>query len=147
MPEAPDMVVSGRIEVQTEGDGTIFDLTGAIEGFLAAKRGYAGILTAFVPGSTAGITTIEYESGALEDLRRAISEIAPRGPEYAHDRRWGDGNGFSHVRAALLGPSLSIPVEGGRPALGTWQQVVLCDFDNRPRSRTIVLQFVGRGSD
>ena len=101
----------------------------------------------FVPGSTAGVTTIEYEPGALEDLRSAIERLAPRGPVYAHDRRWGDGNGFSHVRAALLGPSVSIPVEGGRPGLGTWQQVVLCDFDNRPRRRSVLLQFTGSAGD
>ena len=139
------MVVSGRIELSTDGDGTVLDLTGEIEHFLSSHRARDGILAAFVPGSTAGITTIEYEPGALEDLKRAIAAIAPRGAEYSHDRRWGDGNGFSHVRAALLGPSLSVPVQSGRPTLGTWQQVVLCDFDNRPRRRTVVLQFVGTG--
>ena len=139
------MVVSGRVELSTGGDGTVSDLTGELVEFLASRKALDGILTVFVPGSTAGITTIEYEPGALEDLKRAIETIAPRGAEYAHDRRWGDGNGFSHVRAALLGPSLSVPVQSGRPTLGTWQQIVLCDFDNRPRRRSVMLQFVGTG--
>jgi secondary thiamine-phosphate synthase enzyme len=142
-PTAGTRVVSRRLEFETSGDGTVVDLSDAIAEFLASSDANDGVLTVFVPGSTAGVTTIEYESGALEDLQRAIGRIAPRGPEYAHDRRWGDGNGFSHVRAALLGPSVSIPVEGGRPGLGTWQQVVLCDFDNRPRRRSAILNFVG----
>lgn len=139
------LVVSARIELSTGGDGTVLDLTDEIGDFLGSRQALDGILSVFVPGSTAGITTIEYEPGALEDLSRAVAAIAPRGQVYAHDRRWGDGNGFSHVRAALLGPSVSIPVQSGRPTLGTWQQVVLCDFDNRPRRRTVILQFVGTG--
>jgi len=138
---------TGRKEISTDGDGSILDLSDAIEEFLASYESWNGILVVFVPGSTAGITTIEYESGALEDLRRAIETVAPRGSDYAHDRRWGDGNGFSHVRAALMGPSLAIPVERGRPVLGTWQQVVLCDFDNRPRRRTVIMQFTGSTAD
>ena len=145
MDTAP-MVAGGRTELSTDGDGSVLDLSGPIEEFLVEHEAREGILVVFIPGSTAAITTIEYESGALEDLRRAIDRIAPRGADYAHDRRWGDGNGFSHVRAALMGPSISIPVEGGHPILGTWQQVVLCDFDNRPRRRTIVMQFVGLGT-
>ena len=138
---------TGRKEISTDGDGSILDLSDAIEEFLASYESWNGILVVFVPGSTAGVTTIEYESGALEDLRRAIETVAPRGLDYAHDRRWGDGNGFSHVRAALMGPSLAIPVERGRPVLGTWQQVVLCDFDNRPRRRTVIMQFTGSTAD
>ena len=137
------LAVTGRTELSTDGDGSILDLSGPIEEFLAAQAAWAGILVVFIPGSTAGITTIEYESGALEDLRRTMETVAPRGSDYAHDRRWGDGNGFSHVRAALMGPSLSIPIERGRPTLGKWQQVVLCDFDNRPRRRTVIMQFTG----
>ena len=138
---------TGRTEISTDGDGSILDLSGSIEEFLAVHEAWNGILVVFVPGSTAAITTIEFESGALEDLRRTIETIAPRGSDYAHDRRWGDGNGFSHVRAALMGPSLAIPIEGGRPTLGTWQQVVLCDFDNRPRRRTVIMQFAGITDD
>ena len=140
------LVAGGRTELSTDGDGSVLDLSGPIGDFLAEHEAWEGILVVFIPGSTAGITTIEYESGAVEDLRRTIDRIAPRGSDYAHDRRWGDGNGFSHVRAALVGPSVSIPVERGVPILGTWQQVVLCDFDNRPRRRTVVMQFVGRGA-
>lgn len=146
-PTAGVVVTSEQREFDTGGDGTAIDLSVDIHEFLATSNAGDGVLTVFVPGSTAGVTTIEYEPGAVEDLRRAIERIAPRGPEYAHDRRWGDGNGFSHVRAALLGPSVSIPVEGGRPSQGTWQQVVLCDFDNRPRRRAVVLQFVGTPGD
>jgi secondary thiamine-phosphate synthase enzyme len=102
-----------------------------------------GSVLVFVPGSTAALTTIEYESGVVEDLREAIGRLAPEGVRYRHDDRWGDGNGYSHVRAALLGPSLTIPVIEGRPVLGTWQQVILCDFDNRPRKRQVVVQVTG----
>jgi len=97
----------------------------------------------FTPGSTAGITTIEYESGAIADLKRALEIMAPRHGEYEHNLRWGDGNGYSHVRSALIGPSLAVPVRDGRLELGTWQQIVLCDFDNRPRRRRVTLQLVG----
>jgi secondary thiamine-phosphate synthase enzyme len=96
-----------------------------------------------VPGATAGITTIENEEGALRDLREAIERMAPRDIHYEHDTRWGDGNGFSHVRAALLGPSLSVPVADGKLRLGTWQQIVLIDFDNRPRNREVIFEIVG----
>ena len=102
-----------------------------------------GSVLVFVPGSTAALTTIEYESGVVEDLREAIERLAPEGVRYRHDARWGDGNGYSHVRAALLGPSLAIPVIEGRPVLGTWQQVILCDFDNEPRNRRVVVQVTG----
>ena len=102
-----------------------------------------GSVLVFVPGSTAALTTIEYESGVVEDLREAIERLVPEGAHYRHDARWGDGNGYSHVRAALLGPSLTIPVIEGRPVLGTWQQVILCDFDNRPRKRQVVVQVSG----
>ena len=101
------LAVTGRTELSTDGDGSILDLSGPIDEFLAEHAAWDGILVVFIPGSTAGITTIEYESGALEDLRRTMEMVAPRGSDYAHDRRWGDGNGFSHIRAALMGPSLS----------------------------------------
>jgi len=102
-----------------------------------------GIVTVLVPGSTAGITTIEFESGALRDLRRAIERLAPENIPYDHDARWGDGNGFAHVRSALLGPSLSVPLSRGELQLGTWQQIVLADFDNRPREREVLVHIVG----
>jgi len=100
-------------------------------------------VTVFVAGSTGGVTTIEYEPGLEEDFSRLLEKIAPSNLPYNHDKRWGDGNGFSHVRASLLGPSLTVPFADGRLSLGTWQQIVFVDFDNRPRVRTIVLQFLG----
>ncbi|MGB6122819.1 MAG: secondary thiamine-phosphate synthase enzyme YjbQ [Bacteroidota bacterium] len=102
-----------------------------------------GIATLFVPGSTAGITTIEFESGAVADLRKAVERLAPENVHYDHDARWGDGNGFAHVRAALLGPSLTVPVVEGQLTLGTWQQIVLVDFDNRPRRREVMIHLLG----
>ena len=119
------------------------DLTPMAESFLAGSPVKNGIFCAFVPGSTAGITTIEYEEGVLRDLRGAIERLAPQNLRYEHDERWGDGNGFSHVRAALLGPSISVPVAGGKLRLGTWQQIILIDFDNRPRNRDVVFEVVG----
>jgi secondary thiamine-phosphate synthase enzyme len=104
------------------------------------NRGQAMV---FVPGSTGAVTTIEYESGVVQDLVRAVERLAPRDMEYAHDARWGDGNGYAHVRAALLGPSLTVPVEDGGVVLGTWQQVVVLDFDNRPRERRVMVQVTG----
>jgi secondary thiamine-phosphate synthase enzyme len=103
----------------------------------------AGQVVVFVPGSTGAVTTIEYEEGVVGDLKQAIERFAPRTIEYAHDAAWGDGNGYSHVRAAMLGPSLSIPVIDGAMTLGTWQQVVLIDFDNRPRQRRVIQQIIG----
>ncbi|MBA4393593.1 MAG: secondary thiamine-phosphate synthase enzyme, partial [Desulfobacca sp.] len=102
-----------------------------------------GIVTVFVPGSTAGITTIEFESGAIEDLKEAFERLIPQGIHYDHNQRWGDGNGFSHVRAAFCKPSLTVPFANQKLLLGTWQQIVLLDFDNRPRNRRIVLQCMG----
>jgi secondary thiamine-phosphate synthase enzyme len=135
-----------RLSIPTTDGTDIVDLTAEVEAFVAASGVSEGLLVVFVPGSTAGVTTIEFESGAVEDLRRAIERLAPRGADYAHDRRWRDGNGYAHVRAALLGPSLAVPVSGGRPLLGTWQQIVLCDFDNRPRRREILLRIVPGGA-
>ncbi len=137
------MVLSETISLSTKGFGDIQDITSPI-GVIVGKTGIKnGIVTIFCPGSTASVTTIEYESGVLEDLKKAIERIAPSGIPYAHDQRWGDGNGFSHVRAALLGPSLTVPVIQGELALGTWQQVVFIDFDNRSRRRKIVAQVMG----
>lgn len=137
------MVISDRIVVRTRGDGDVVDITGET-GRAVTKSGLAnGVLTLFVMGSTAGLTTVEFEPGLVSDLRSLFDRVAPRGVTYAHDERWGDGNGYSHVRAALLGPSLSVPFGEGRPLLGTWQQVVLIDFDNRPRRREVVVQLIG----
>ncbi len=129
--------------LSTRGFNDVHDLTGRVEEFLRTSGVRDGLLTVFVPGSTAGVTTIEYEPGAVSDLRRAIDRLAPESLHYDHDARWGDGNGFAHVRAALLGPSLSIPVIAGSLQRGTWQQIVLVDFDNRPREREVIVQILG----
>lgn len=110
---------------------------------LAKSKMSSGIVTVFITGSTAGITTIEYEPGLLSDLKEMWHRLVPENIPYAHDRAWGDGNGYSHIRASLLGASLIIPFSDKRLALGTWQQIVLLDFDNRPRSRKIVVQVMG----
>lgn len=136
-------VQSVSIQLQTEGRTDIQDITSRVQKEVSKSGINDGTATVFVPGSTAGITTIEYESGVIGDLKRAIEKLAPEGISYDHDARWGDGNGFSHVRAALLGASFSVPFSNGRLMLGTWQQIVVIDFDNRPRSRDILIQIVG----
>ena len=131
------------IERQTQADTDIHDISDDVERIVAGAGIREGLVLVMTPGSTAGVTAIEFESGAVADLRAAIDRMAPTGEHYAHDARWGDGNGYSHVRSALLGPSLCLPVADGRTVHGTWQQVVLCDFDNRPRTRTVVIQVIG----
>jgi secondary thiamine-phosphate synthase enzyme len=129
--------------MKTNGNGDTIDITPGVERAIAAANVGSGVVTLFVVGSTAALTTIEYEDGAVNDLSRALERIAPRGLEYAHHLRWGDDNGHSHVRAALLGPSLSVPFVGGRLTLGTWQQIILIDFDTHPRQREVVAQIIG----
>jgi len=128
----------------TTGKSDLIDITREVSQRVRESGISEGSVLVFVPGSTAALTTIEYESGVIEDLREAVGRLAPEGVRYRHDARWGDGNGYAHVRAALLGPSLTVPVIEGRPVLGTWQQVILCDFDNRPRKRQVVVQVTGR---
>ncbi len=129
-----------RIHQETKGEGDIVDLTPHVREAVRASGVREGLVNVFVTGSTAAVTTIEYESGVLRDLARALSVIAPDDIPYAHDGAWGDGNGRSHVKAAVVGPSLSVPVSGGEPALGTWQQVVLLELDVRQgRDRTLVI--------
>ena len=137
------MIVSKKIAVKTRGNDDTLDITSGVERALAEANLASGIVTLFVVGSTAALTTIEYEDGAVHDLGRAIERLAPRGMDYEHHLRWGDGNGHSHVRAALVGPSLSVPFVGGRLTLGTWQQIILIDFDTRPRQREVVAQIIG----
>ncbi len=137
------MVITKKISLQTKGDGDIIDITPQVEQQVAEATINNGIITVFATGSTAGITTIELESGLLSDFRGMWERIIPKDIPYNHDRRWGDGNGYSHVRASLLGASLVIPFSEKRLSLGTWQQVILVDFDNRPRSRQIILQIMG----
>ncbi len=131
------------LEVNTTQGTDILDLTHLAREQVRASGIADGVLTLFIAGSTAALTTIEYESGVVNDLRVAIERLFPKDMPYEHDRRWGDGNGYSHVRAAFLKPSLSIPIERGSVVLGTWQQIVLLDFDNRPRTRKILGQVMG----
>ncbi len=137
------MVVTETISLQTKGNCDIVDITPQVEQQVAEAGINNGIVALFATGSTAGITTIEFESGLLSDFQSMWERNAPQNIPYNHDRRWGDGNGHSHVRASLLGGSLVIPFNEKRLSLGTWQQVVLVDFDNRPRSRQVVLQIMG----
>ena len=137
------MVISETLELQTHGQGDVRDLTPDVVRVVSSARLRDGIVTVFVSGSTAAVTTIECEPGAVSDLDRAFERIAPRGGDYAHHLRWGDANGSSHVRAAMLGPSVTIPVVAGRLALGTWQQVVLVEFDVEARDRKVVVQILG----
>ncbi len=127
----------------TDGDGTIIDITGYLMSTLQNSGIMTGQLNVIVPGSTGAITTVEFEPGLLRDLPKFFEKIIPSGIEYGHDATWGDGNGFSHIRSALLGPALTIPVSDGRLVLGTWQQVVFMEFDNRPRSRNIHVNIIG----
>ena len=129
--------------LDTKGFCDIHDITPKVRDFVYESGLWSGQVLIHVPGSTAGITTIEFEPGVLKDLCAALERIAPQDIPYAHDAAWGDGNGFAHVRAALLKPSLVIPVAGRELLLGTWQQIVLLDFDNRPRRRRIILQVMG----
>jgi secondary thiamine-phosphate synthase enzyme len=137
------MVVTTKISLQTKGQCDIVDITPQVEQQLAEAKANSGIVTLFIAGSTAGISTIEYESGVLADFQRMWERIVPQNIPYDHDRGLGEGNGFSHVRASLLGASLVIPFNGKRLTLGTWQQIIVVDFDNRPRSRQVILQIMG----
>ena len=136
-------IISTSISMNTKGNADILDITDQLTRAVSKSRLTTGIATIFCPSSTSALTTIEYESGAISDLRRLFDEIIPVNREYAHNERWHDGNGHSHVRAALLGPSLVIPFVDGKLTLGTWQQVIYVDFDNRPRQRELVVQLIG----
>ena len=137
------MVTTVRHRVRTAGQGDVQDVTGKVAAAVSASGMTAGVATVAVVGSTAGITTIEFEPGAVADFGRLLERLAPRGGAYAHHERWGDDNGSSHVRAALIGPSLALPFSGAQLALGTWQQVVLVECDTRARERELVVQLVG----
>ncbi len=137
------MIHSGIIVLNTKGFSDIQDITHDVDVAIERSGIKEGLVTVFCPGSTGSVTTIEYETGVLKDLQKAIEKVAPSDTPYEHDRRWGDGNGFSHVRAALMKPSLTIPLIKGKLALGAWQQVVFIDFDNRSRKRNLIVQIVG----
>jgi secondary thiamine-phosphate synthase enzyme len=137
------MIFSETISINTKGFTDIIDLTSRVIDVLNRSKIKDGLVTVFCPGSTGSVTTIEFESGVLQDLQKAIEKIVPSDIPYEHDKRWGDGNGFSHVRAALMKPSLSIPLIKGKVTLGTWQQIVFIDFDNRKRERDLFVHILG----
>lgn len=137
------MVVTKKIGFSTKGNCDLIDITRQVKQEVSGSGIDSGTVTVFVAGSTAGVSTIEFESGLLSDFQDMWERTVPRSIPYQHDRAWGDGNGFSHVRASILGPSLTVPFTKKSLALGTWQQIVVVDFDNRPRSREIVLQIMG----
>ena len=137
------MVATQKRHVPTRGQGDAHDLTDTVAAAVAAAGCARGVATVFVVGSTAGMTTIEFESGALHDLNDVFEALAPRNGEYQHHLRWGDDNGSSHVRAAMVGPSVTIPFTNGELLLGQWQQITLLEFDTRSRRRELVIQIIG----
>ncbi len=136
-------VVTQTIELRTSGDADVRDITRQLAEAVSASGLTNGAVTVFCPSATSALTTLEYESGCVSDLQRLFDEIVDPARHYAHNARWGDGNGHSHVRAALLGPSLTVPFVDGRLTLGTWQQIIYVDFDNRSRQRRLVAQVIG----
>jgi secondary thiamine-phosphate synthase enzyme len=136
-------IKTGSLSLNTKGNTDIHDLTDELARLVAQSGLSDGTVTVFCPSSTSGLTTVEYESGAVTDLKSMFEELVPSGRDYAHNATWDDGNGHSHMRASLLGPSLTIPFVGKRLTLGTWQQVIYVDFDTRPRHRELVVQMVG----
>jgi len=136
-------ILTKKLTEKTQGFCDIIDITGKVQDEIRREGIHNGLATLFVSGSTAALTTIEYEPGLIKDLKEVVEKLIPSDKRYHHDDRWGDDNGFSHLRASLFGPSLQIPIEAGRLLLGTWQQIVLVDFDNRARAREIVMQITG----
>ena len=137
------MVITQELQLHSEADCDVQDITPQVEQAVRDAGLQAGTVTVFCTGSTGGLTTIEYESGVITDLQQVMEDIAPRDRDYRHHLRWDDGNGSAHIRAALLGPSLTVPFVEGQLTLGTWQQIVFINFDTRPRSRKLVLQMMG----
>lgn len=136
-------VHTGRIGLKTEAKDEVLDVSSKVQEIVTESGVADGLAVVFVVGSTAAVTTVEHEPGLVSDLRGALDRLYPKGEDYEHHRRWGDGNGHSHVRAALIGPSLTVPVVDGRLLLGTWQQIVFLELDVRPRSRELAVQVVG----
>jgi secondary thiamine-phosphate synthase enzyme len=133
----------GQLRFSTEGDGDVVDLTEGVQSVIESSGVESGAVSVFVPGSTAAVTAMEYEPGGVEDLKAALERLVPAGGDYEHNRLNNDTNSHAHIRAAIVGPSETVPVRDGRLALGTWQQLVLVDFDDRPRQRTVVVQVIG----
>jgi secondary thiamine-phosphate synthase enzyme len=137
------IIQTETVSLSTKGDTDIIDITDTVQEIIDRHSIRSGQALLFVPGSTGGLTTVEYEPGLIQDLPEAYERFAPTGRTYHHDAAWGDGNGYAHVRASITGPSLNVPISGGRMTLGTWQQIIFIDFDNRPRNREIVVQLMG----
>ena len=136
-------VKTKQISIQTRGEGDILDITGEVADAVVETKLKNGIVTVFVPGSTGALTTIEYEPGLLKDLPNMLERIAPKNLVYEHEKRWHDGNGHSHVRASLIGPSITVPFVNGRLTLGTWQQIIFMELDIHSRVRNLILQIIG----
>jgi secondary thiamine-phosphate synthase enzyme len=136
-------IVTKEIEIETKGFNDVRDITPLVDDFVRKLPFSEGSVIIFVPGSTAGVTTIEFESGVIEDLKDTFERLIPQTIEYRHNLRWGDGNGFSHVRSAICKASLTVPFIANKPTTGTWQQIVLIDFDNRKRHRRLIFQAIG----
>ncbi|MFC1666640.1 secondary thiamine-phosphate synthase enzyme YjbQ [Candidatus Omnitrophota bacterium] len=136
-------VITKKIKLNTKGSTDIINITDQTREIVSKTATKNGIVLIFVPGSTGGLTTVEYEPGLVQDLKKFFEKIAPESSTYQHDLRWHDGNGHAHVRASFLGPSISVPFVNKTLQLGTWQQIIFIDFDNRPRSRELIFQIVG----
>jgi secondary thiamine-phosphate synthase enzyme len=137
------LIVTDHVDFQTKGNAEMTDLTGKVAAAVKRSELLSGVAVVFVSGATGAVTTIEYEPGLVDDMKDVLERIAPQKIEYAHNERWGDGNGHSHIRASMIGPSLTVPFSDGKLLLGTWQQIVFLDMDNRPRYRRIVVQIIG----
>lgn len=137
------MIFSETVSLQTKGFCDVIEITDDVAAAVSRSGMKDGLVTVFCPGSTGSVTTIEYESGVVRDLQKSLEKLVPSRIPYEHNERWGDGNGFSHVRAALMKPSLTLPLVKGALALGTWQQIVFLDFDNKERQRRLIVQIVG----
>ena len=137
---------TARLKEETQGFCDIINITPKVQDQVERERFQRGLVSLFVSGSTAALTTIEYEPGLIQDLKEFLEKMIPSNKKYHHDDRWGDNNGFSHLRASILGPSLQVPMVAGKLQLGTWQQIVLLDFDNRPRRREILIQMMGEAT-
>lgn len=136
-------VSTGTIRLKTSAKDEIIDVTSKVQDIISGSNIRNGLACIFVAGSTAAVTTVEHEPGLVADLKEAMDRLYPKGKDYEHHRRWGDGNGHSHVRASFVGPSLTVPVVDGRLLLGIWQQIVFMEFDNKPRTRELTVQMVG----
>lgn len=137
------MVKTKHLKLSSKGRDDVLEITGEVADFVAGSSVRNGLATVFVTGSTASVTTIEYEPGLVKDIKQIDEKLIPSNVAYAHDETWGDANGYAHLRAAIIGPSLTIPVEEGKLTLGTWQQIIVIDHDNRPRTREIIVQIMG----